>query len=86
MASESITNSTLNLRDPLVWGNIKGKLMTPIGFMVELQLLNVAFGTGNKFLRQSGYICCKNVALVQEQKAPISNRVLTAESLKITLV
>jgi hypothetical protein len=60
--------------------------MTPMGFMVELQLLNVALGTGNKCLRHSGYICCKNVALAQEQKAPISNSVLTAKSLKITLV
>ena len=53
----SITkNSMFSLRNPFEWGNMKGKAITPKGSKVELQLLNFAFGTSNKYSYQSGLI------------------------------
>ena len=46
--SFSTTNSMFNLNDPFECGKIMGRLITPKAFMLELQLLKLALGMGNK--------------------------------------
>jgi hypothetical protein len=43
-----------NLKDPFEWGKIKGITTIPKGFIKELQLLNLALGTGRRLFFHSG--------------------------------
>jgi hypothetical protein len=48
MASSKKTISTKSLTEPLICGNTNGMGMIPMGFIVVLQLLNLALGTGRR--------------------------------------